>query len=573
MEAFTVEYRNKIERAYSIVSGDATQSNATFAELIPAPGMAVMLSSTYQSTRRGNEGIFIWREGNYASLVSADTYGAIYIGSNRVPSSQGAWVRFHDRGLVEANWWSQWFTYDSSIGSPVDIGAALQAALNYAAIANVNAGYEAGGIVKLPKGYGYFTTQLIIPNGVFLEGHGIESSGLAFNGGDSVDDAIWIGSTDHSASFSCGLRDLQIKCLETPANADTGATVVYTESAQHDSGLIRVKIMGGGRTCFECDTGWGGATYLSLKDLETHSAAGFGGAPDNPQVLLNYPSSFLEIFNLVNQGSSGGSSVARGTLIKSGYVHIYGYHNEYVTDGVIVDQADSPHHAAIWDAVGGSGVTNVISSAATDRAGRHLIYGRALRNGATNIYKDNRASGSTVAVDEVFQNSDMDVQQALVEQLTGFSSDTYITSSALQVSHEIRVGTVFEWEFEAEKTAAGTATPVYTVRVGTNASTADTARLTLTGAAQTAAADKAKIKITVTVRSISATGVIRGHVHLQHNLAATGFANTPAGFDLVGGTSAAFDNTALAGKYVGLSINAGASAAWTIEQLTARIIY
>lgn len=68
-------------------------------------------------------------------------------------------------------------------------------------------------------------------------------------------------------------------------------------------------------------------------------------------------------------------------------------------------------------------------------------------------------------------------------------------------------------------------------------------------------------------------GVITGMVWLQHNLAATGFANTPAGFSLVQGTSAGFDNTALGGQFIGLSVNPGASGAWVVEQCLARCWY
>jgi hypothetical protein len=38
------------------------------------------------------------------------------------------------------------------------------------------------------------------------------------------------------------------------------------------------------------------------------------------------------------------------------------------------------------------------------------------------------------------------------------------------------------------------------------------------------------------------------------------------------GVSSTFDNSALAGQYVGLSINGGASAAWTITHVDAELI-
>jgi hypothetical protein len=165
-------------------------------------------------------------------------------------------------------------------------------------------------------------------------------------------------------------------------------------------------------------------------------------------------------------------------------------------------------------------------------------------------------------------------RNASVAQQTGFAADTYLTGSGLQIpSLSVQAGMIFIWEFIVTKTAAGVATPIYQVRIGAAQTTADTSRLTLTGPAQTAAIDIAKIRIVVTVRSVSPTGVIQGHIHLQHNLAATGFANTPAGFSAIQGTSAAFDNTALGGLFVGLSVNGGAAAAWTIEQVFADARY
>lgn len=47
----------------------------------------------------------------------------------------------------------------------------------------------------------------------------------------------------------------------------------------------------------------------------------------------------------------------------------------------------------------------------------------------------------------------------------------------------------------------------------------------------------------------------------------TGFANDSTGH--VEGTSAGFDNSALGGQYIGLSVNGGASASWTVTQVWA----
>lgn len=161
-----------------------------------------------------------------------------------------------------------------------------------------------------------------------------------------------------------------------------------------------------------------------------------------------------------------------------------------------------------------------------------------------------------------------------VAQQAAYSANTYITNSDIQLpAFSMQAGMTFVWEMPVSKTA-GTATPIYTIVTGANRSTADTVRLTLTGPAQTAVVDQGFIRIMVTVRTVSATATIRGMVHLQHNLAATGLAATgPAGMALTEATSGTFDNTALQGQYVGLCINPGASAAWVHEQMLARCFF
>lgn len=165
-----------------------------------------------------------------------------------------------------------------------------------------------------------------------------------------------------------------------------------------------------------------------------------------------------------------------------------------------------------------------------------------------------------------------DQSLARTTQIASHSADTYYVGLQLP-SFSMQAGMVFEWYFPVSKGAAGVASPVYTVRIGANQTTADTSRLALTGSAQTAAADVAFVRVMVTCRSVSASGVLQGMVWLQHNLAATGFASTPAGLSLVEATSAGFDNTALGGLFIGLSVNPGASGAWVVNQVLARCWY
>lgn len=155
---------------------------------------------------------------------------------------------------------------------------------------------------------------------------------------------------------------------------------------------------------------------------------------------------------------------------------------------------------------------------------------------------------------------------------SGFASDTYVTDSDLLIpSTGLQAKAMFRWTFSVAKTAAGTATPIYQVRIGANKTTADTSRLSITGPAQTAAADNAFIQLIMTVRSIGASGVLQGMIRMDHNLAATGFATNASG--IVQATSSGFDNSNLGGSYIGVSIDGGASAAWTMTQARAEVLW
>lgn len=112
------------------------------------------------------------------------------------------------------------------------------------------------------------------------------------------------------------------------------------------------------------------------------------------------------------------------------------------------------------------------------------------------------------------------------------------------------------------------AAPVINVRFGTAGSTADTARLTFTFLAQTAAADIGTFDVWLTVRSYGASTVVQGTAQARHRLSTTGLQNQPGTTLQV--TSASFDATS-SSLIVGASVNAGASAVWTVQNVQAEL--
>ena len=147
----------------------------------------------------------------------------------------------------------------------------------------------------------------------------------------------------------------------------------------------------------------------------------------------------------------------------------------------------------------------------------------------------------------------------------GFATDTYVTNSDLRIPKGgIVAGMVFRWMISVSKTAAGVAAATFTFRLG-GGSISDTALLALTsGTAQTAAASSGLLVVSLGVRTPGTVGVVAGGVGV-----ASGTAGLGGGVD---GVSGSVDLSSAAGRVMGLSINAGAAAAWTITSCTCELI-
>lgn len=158
--------------------------------------------------------------------------------------------------------------------------------------------------------------------------------------------------------------------------------------------------------------------------------------------------------------------------------------------------------------------------------------------------------------------------QSTGSQGAGFASDTYLTGSNITLPAGLKIGSRYHLVFDVSKTGAGLATPIITVRFGTNGSTGDTARATLTFLAQTAVVDDGTFELWVTFRAVGASAVIQAVGQCRHRLSTTGLQNQPG--TTVRATSAAFDATP-ANTQIGVSVNAGSSAAWTVQLVQAEI--
>jgi len=159
--------------------------------------------------------------------------------------------------------------------------------------------------------------------------------------------------------------------------------------------------------------------------------------------------------------------------------------------------------------------------------------------------------------------------QSLAAQGPGFATDSYLAGSAIAIpAGRLKAGTRYVLAFDANKTAAGLAGAVLTLRFGASGTTGDAALGALTFPVQTAAADDGRFTLEVTFRSAGPAAVVQAVAALTHTLSTTGLA-TVAG-PVRRATSAAFDAT-LAAAQIGVSVNGGAAAAWTVSLVQARL--
>lgn len=150
-------------------------------------------------------------------------------------------------------------------------------------------------------------------------------------------------------------------------------------------------------------------------------------------------------------------------------------------------------------------------------------------------------------------------------QGAGFSSDTYCTGSDILIpSQGVRAGSIFTCELSFSKTAAGTAAAAINVRFGTAGTTADTSRGTFTFSAGTAATDQFRLRIRALFRSVGSgtSAVLASHCEAVSQ-PTTGFSSLLKGIWQV---SSGFDST-VANSRIGVSVNGGASASWTLYQV------
>lgn len=169
--------------------------------------------------------------------------------------------------------------------------------------------------------------------------------------------------------------------------------------------------------------------------------------------------------------------------------------------------------------------------------------------------------------EQVFNNNTSDV--------VATGADTHLTGSALMIpsGHRVQVGTLFRWHLEASKTAAGTATGQFNVRVGTLGTVGDTgvALFNFT-AAQSATVDSMAVTIDAVVRSIGAAAVLQCVLEAESpKSGALGFWTILAPQMPATSATNTFDST-VDSLYFSISANPGASGVWTFQMVKGEVL-
>jgi hypothetical protein len=161
---------------------------------------------------------------------------------------------------------------------------------------------------------------------------------------------------------------------------------------------------------------------------------------------------------------------------------------------------------------------------------------------------------------------------SVAAQGAGFATDTYLVGSSIAIpASSLQAKTMYRCVFNVVKTAAGIAAPIIRVRFGVNGSTADTALATLTFSAQTAVIDEGTYELRAIFRTVGSgtSAVLQTHARLHHRLSITGLGVGVSEPEIA--TSAGFDST-VANSIIGLSVNGGTSAAWTVNVVQAELV-
>lgn len=329
-------------------------------------------------------------DGEVMYLAGRDTTNSLGAGDFRYDDSSTA---ADDDGVIIGKWirqsrdyevYAEWFGVGND-GS--DYTASLQAAIQYAASA---VGGGVGMRVHLPRGSIGLSTKITLPNRVALQGANGRGTVIRALSG-FTDDCMFHAHNGTTSMFGSRLVDLFI---DMNAQGGSNGRCIYAQAWQETCGLERVCLIGFPKYGLELSNGYGGASYLLLKDIEI-----FGGA------MGTTPTAGIQVNQISLVGgfmlNLDGASITGATAYQlpaaiymaNDSATIRGFHIEYAVDGIVMAGAGS----LSVDTFTGSynSVTNLIA-AGNGFTGK-ITARNLIPNGSTYIFRRNSTGYAIVS--------------------------------------------------------------------------------------------------------------------------------------------------------------------------------
>jgi hypothetical protein len=150
----------------------------------------------------------------------------------------------------------------------------------------------------------------------------------------------------------------------TPTAGLLGNAMAYSNSAQHTGGVKNVKIFAGNRNALFIEMGVGGASNITIDDLESFNQGNCGScASNNSQIKLAYNGDILVPLNRIVMGGpgAGGGVAAKGIEVDGGRVQIFNSHAEGMAIGHFISFSSINTGSVVMQNItGGSAMTDSI---------------------------------------------------------------------------------------------------------------------------------------------------------------------------------------------------------------------
>ncbi|QND67634.1 hypothetical protein HB777_29330 [Mesorhizobium loti] len=221
----------------SFVSKSIVRDYLDVAPYVPTRAALKALDTTKDTeaylTESGREGVFLWRAGNFAALITADSQEGVFLKAGAIASAAGSWVRVFDGGL-DVRW------FGAVADDATDCTAAFQGAINIA-LAAASLSKE----IYVKAGTYWFASASAsldpVAGGLIFRGEGWDASILHFEESTGVITSdpnykCLFRNTDNIVKKSVRFEHLQFKgTFGTDPGSAKGGTAVwldfYTEIA------------------------------------------------------------------------------------------------------------------------------------------------------------------------------------------------------------------------------------------------------------------------------------------------------------------------------------------------------